>query len=145
MKHIFWCCVVLFLAVSLVAQTTPTKKSKAAQIEAELEQLREDRATDRKQIETLQQEVALLKQEMQRLDSNVQQGQAMALNSRSVGPIGLTANQPQLQVAALHSVVTDPASQSSSSPQDMNLQQQKDTSSDIEHPFAIRRRLQPQH
>lgn len=139
MKHILRCCAVLFVATTLVAQssTTLSGKSKAAQVGAELQQLREDRAADRKEIDTLQQEVALLKQEMQRLDGALQQGQAVALSGHGVEHAGAATTQPQLQMAALHSIAADPASQSGAAPQSMPLQQGKEPSEDLEHPFAL--------
>ncbi len=139
MKHIFGCCAVLFFATTLVAQisTTPTKKSKAAAFEAELQQLRDDRAADRKEIDTLKQEVTLLQRQMQRLNGGLQQGQAVALDGRGLEHSGPATNQPQLQAAALHSVVADTGSQSAGAPQETALAQGKETSEDTEHPLAI--------
>lgn len=140
MKHILICCAVLCLAITSVAQSTTTlsRKSNPAQVETELEQLRQDHALDRQQIEALQQEVTLLKQEMQRIDGALQLGQSVAASGGGVAQQpGRAAGQPQLQMAALHSVVADPVSQSSASPQAMSLQQQKDTATDLEHPLAI--------
>jgi hypothetical protein len=139
MKPILTYCAILCFAVTSAAQsTTVTRKSDPAQVEAELEQLREDRASDRKEIETLQQEVALLQQEMQRINGSLQQGQAVALDGRAVEHSTPALNPPQLQTAALHSVVAEPANQGGATPQAMNLQQQKETTSDLEHPLAIR-------
>ena len=142
MKHILRCYAVLLFAATLVAQTStiPTPSSKAADIEAQLQQLREDRAADRKEIDVLQQEVALLKGEMQRLDGSLRRGQAVALDGRGSAPrTGADAGQPQLQVAALRAVVADPGSQGgSATPQAMSLQQPKAADGDIEHPLAIR-------
>lgn len=139
MKRILTCCTVLLFITTLMAQTrtTPAEKSDGAQFEAELEQLREDRASDRKQIETLQQEVTLLQQQMQRLNGALPPGQAVALDGRGVEDSGPGPKQPQLQMTALHTVVAGPLSQGSSSPQAASLQQQKEPSSDLEHPLAI--------
>jgi hypothetical protein len=139
MKHILTCCTALFFITTLAAQTgtTSAKESVADQVEAELAQLRQDRAADRQQIETLQQEVALLQQQMQRLNGALQQGQVVTLSTHSVEQAGVAVNQPQLQMAALHTAAADPMSPGSASPQGMSLQQQKEPASDLEHPLAI--------
>lgn len=139
MKHILTCCTALFFVTTSAAQTgtTSPKKSVAEQVEAEIVQLRQDRAADRKEIQTLQMEVALLQQQMQRLNSALPQGQAVALDGRGIEHSVPSANQPQLQTAAFHSVVENPASQDTSSPPAMPLQQQKEIPSNVEHPMAI--------
>ena len=63
MKHVLPWWAVLFLAVGSLAQTTtsatPKRKSLASQaIDAELQELKNDRALERQQINALQQEVA---------------------------------------------------------------------------------------
>jgi hypothetical protein len=139
MKHILTCCTVLFLITTIAAQTngTPTDKFNPAQVEAELQRLREDHASDREKIEILQQQVALLQQQMQKLNGGLQPERSVALDGRSIEHAGPTASQPQLQMAVLHNVAADPTSHSSSASQSMTLQQQKETTSDVEHPLAI--------
>jgi hypothetical protein len=139
MKRILTCCAVLCFAILSVAQsnTTLIGKSDRPRVAAELEQLREDRASDRKAIESLQQQVALLQQEIHKIKGALSQGQPVAIDGRGAGPAAAAISQPQVQMATFHSVVADPGSQSSASPQITSLQQQKDTTSDLEHPMAI--------
>jgi hypothetical protein len=139
MKRIFTYCAVLFFATTLVAQTstTATTQYTAAQVAAELEQLKEDRALDRRQIETLQQEVALLKQAMQRLDGAMQPGQAVALDGHGTAQPAAAGTTPQLQTAALRNIVANQGGQNApAAPQEMTLQQQKPMD-DPEHPLAL--------
>jgi hypothetical protein len=138
MKRILTCCAVLCFAILSVAQsnTTLIEKSDPPQVAAELEQLREDRASDRKAIESLQQQVALLQQEIQEIKGALSQGQPVAIDGRGTRP-GAAVSQPQVQMATFHDVVADPGSQSSAGAQTMSLQQQKDTTSELEHPLAI--------
>ena len=111
MKVLRWWVVVL-LTATLWAQTTtsatPKKKSTTAQIEAELQALQDARASDRQQIQVLQQEVALLKQEMEKRDATLQQVQATATDARGkADQVATEASQDQQTFTALRTDVTD--------------------------------------
>jgi cell division protein FtsB len=70
MKRVLSCFLaMLFAAISMAQVTTSTAKKKISPtrtVEAELQELKDDRAQDRREIEVLQQEVQLLKEEMQK-------------------------------------------------------------------------------
>ena len=111
MKVLRWWVVVL-LTATLWAQTTtsatPKKKSTTAQIEAELQALQDARASDRQQIQVLQQEVALLKQEMEKRDATLQQVQATATDARGkADQVATEASQDQQTFTALRTDVAD--------------------------------------
>jgi hypothetical protein len=84
------------------------KKTTTAQLEAQLQELREDRAADRKLIEVLQREIVLLKQEMQKQDATLQQIQSVATDasSKATAAVGQT-QQEQESVTALKTDVVD--------------------------------------
>ena len=142
MKHVLRCWVVLLLAVGSIAQTTksPTPKSMAAggaRIEAELQELRDDRTVDRQQIQTLQQEVALLKEQMRKRDEALQQTQAAALDAKGkADQVASQATQQQQTVADLRTDVTDLKQNATNTA--VSLQEtQKNVLGSVESPIAL--------
>jgi hypothetical protein len=113
MNCVFRWWLVLLLTASSVAQTAisaaPRTKAPTSQVvAAELQELRDDRALERKQIEALQQEVSALKDEMRKRDEALKQAQASALAAQSNADRAASqAGQQQQTVADLRSDVTD--------------------------------------
>ncbi len=141
MKHVLrWCVVLLITAIS-VAQTTtsatPRKMPSAQAVADELQQLKDDRALERKQIEALQQEVTLLKDEMRKRDAALEQAQAAALAAQGkADQVASQSSQQQQTVADLSTDVKDlklNATNSALSLQDT----QKSIMGSLESPTAV--------
>lgn len=142
MKHVpRWWIVVFFTACSLAQTTTsatPRKKATSSQaVQAELEELKEDRASDRKQIEILQQEVALLKEAMKKRDASLDQAQAAASEARGkADQLASQATQEQQTVSDLRNEVIDLKQNATN--EALSLQEtQKSLISGLESPMAL--------
>jgi hypothetical protein len=141
MKQILSWCAVLLLAASSMAQTMASaakKKPVTAQaVETELQELRIDRAEDRKQIDLLQQEVNLLKEEMKKRDATVDQLQAVLSDQKGkVDQAASQAGQQQQTVADLKTDVADLKQNATN--QALSLQEtQKNLMSTVESPLAL--------
>ncbi len=113
MKYVLRLWVVLFLVASLVAQTATTathkkKSTPAPAVEAELQESRDARAAQQKQIDLLLQEVKLLKDEMQKRNAALEQAQAAASAAQGKADQAASqASQQQQTVADLRTDVTD--------------------------------------
>jgi hypothetical protein len=142
MKQILRWWVVLLFTAGCMAQTmtsaAPKKKPVTAQaVETELQELRISRAEDRKQIDLLQQEVNLLKDEMKKRDAALDQVQAMLSDQKGkVDQVASQAGQNQQTVADLKTDVTDLKQNATN--QALSLQEtQKNLLSSVESPLAL--------
>src|SRR5215469_16609657 len=141
MKHVLSYFLIMLLAIVSAAQvTTSTAKKKISpkpRVEAELQQLKDDRAQDRREIEVLQQEVQLLKAEMQKRDAALQQTQAVAVEAKGkTDQLASEADQQQQTVAGLRTDITDLKQNSTN--QALTLQEtQKNTLASLESPMAL--------
>ena len=145
MKHVFkWWAVLLLTGSSLAQTTTSTSSSKktpaltASAVAAELQELRDSRAEERRQIEALQEEVRLLKEEMKNRDSALQQAQAGATDARGkVDQVASQAAQQQQTISELRSDVTD-LKQNATSVSSSLQETQKTVQSSLDNPLALR-------
>ena len=142
MKHVLKWWVVLLLAASSMAQTTtsvaPKKKLPTSlAVAAELQELKDDRAQEKKQIEVLEREVSMLKEEMQKRDEALKQAQAEALVARTKAEQAASqASQQQQTASDLRSDVNDLKQNASNVV--LSLQDtQKNLFSGIESPMAL--------
>jgi len=142
MKHLLkWSLVLLWTAIS-VAQTTtsatPKKKPSTAEMVAtELHELREARAEEQKQIQALQQEVTMLKDQMQKRETALEQAQAaVAAAQGRADQAASQAGQQQQSVADLRSDVNDLKQNATNAA--LSLQEtQKNIMGAVESPGAI--------
>ena len=141
MKYILRWCVVLFLAAASVAQTATTathkkKATPAAAIEAELQESREARAAQQKQIDVLLREVNLLKDEMQKRNAALEQAQAAASAAQSKADQAASqASQEQQTVSALRTDVTDLKQNATN--EALSLQETQKSVTGLESPMAL--------
>ena len=141
MKHVLsYFLIMLFAIVSAAQVTRSTAKKKILPkqgVEAELQQLKDDRAQDRRQIEVLQQEVQLLKEEMQKRDAALQQTQAVAVEAKGkTDQLASQTDQQQQTVAGLRTDITDLKQNATN--EALSLQEtQKNTLSSLENPLAL--------
>jgi len=133
---------ILVLTTGSICQTansTTTKKkgSTSQMVAAELQELREDRALERQQIEALRQEVSNLKDEMRKRDEALKQAQAEAQQARGAADQATTqAAQQQQTVADLKTDVSDLKQNASTTA--LSLQEtQKNLLGSVESPAAI--------
>lgn len=142
MKRVPMFTIVVFLAAGAMAQVSgPTGSKKPVSttqaLEAEMQQLRDDRMQDRKQIELLQEEVRLLKEEMQKRDATLQQVQTAVTDTKGrEDQAASQATQQQQSVAQLRSDVADLKQDATN--QALSLQQtQKTALGSVESPMAL--------
>src|SRR5208337_3470292 len=87
---------------------TPRKMPSAQAVADELQQLKDDRALERKQIEALQQEVTMLKDEMRKRDAALEQAQAATVAAQGkADQVASQSSQQQQTVADLSTDVKD--------------------------------------
>lgn len=142
MKQVLrWWFVVFLSGISVAQVANPaSSRKKASSVEtvaAELQMLKDDRAQDRKQIDILQQEVALLKDEMRKRDATMEQLQAAALEAKNkADQVASSAGQEHQTVSDLRADVSDLKLNASSTV--LGLQEtQKNLASGSESPLAI--------
>ena len=142
MKYILRSWVVLFLIAVSVAQTSttaaPKKRATAVpELAAELKEFRDVLAAQQKQIEALQQDNRLLKDEMRNRDTALEQ--AVAAVTAAQGKVDLAASQATQQdqtVAALRTDVTDLKQNQGNVA--LSLQEtQKNIEAKLENPVAL--------
>ena len=113
MKYVLRWWVVLLLVTISVAQTATTathkkKASPAPAVEAELQESRDARAAQQKQIDMLMHELKLLKDEMQERDTVLQQAKAAASAAQGkADQVATQAGQEQQTVAEMRTDITD--------------------------------------
>ena len=113
MKYILRSWVVLFLIAVSAAQTstTATPKKRAtgvAELAAELKEFRDVLTAQQKQIEALQQDNRLLKDEMRKRDAALEQAQAAVTTAQGKAELAASqATQQERTVAALRTDITD--------------------------------------
>jgi hypothetical protein len=142
MKHVLRWWLVVFLSGISVAQVansaSPRKRTSSAEtLAAQIQALKDDRAQDRKQIDLLQQEVTLLKEEMRKRDTSLDQAQAAAVEAKTkADQVASQAGQEQQTVSDLRTDVSDLKLNAGSAA--LSLQDtQKSLISSVESPMAI--------
>jgi hypothetical protein len=141
MKHVLRYYVVLLLTAIAVAQTatsgTSRKPSSSQAVADELQQLKEDRAQERRQIEALEQEVKMLKDAMQKRDAAFQQTQAAVVAAQGKADQSASqASQEEKTVADLRTDVNDLKQNASNAA--LSLQEtQKNVQAMVESPLAV--------
>jgi hypothetical protein len=142
MKQVLRWWLVLLLTASSVAQTatstTPRKKAAApSAVAAQLQELKDDRAAEQKQIQALQQQVTMLMDEMRKRDAALEQAQTAAAEMRGkVDQATAQATQQQQTVSELRTDVTDLKQNASSVA--LSLQEtQKNVLGSLESPLAV--------
>jgi hypothetical protein len=142
MKRVLRWWLLLLLTACSVAQTAtsaPAKKrpSSSQAVQSELQALKDDRAQDRKQIDTLQQQVNMLLTEMKKRDAALEQAQAAAIAAQTKADQAATqSTQDEQTVANLGKDVTD--LKQNATDQAVNLQEtQKNFLNSIESPLAV--------
>ena len=143
MKYILRSWVVLFLVAVSVAQTStpgsPKKRATGvAELAAELKEFRDVLSAQQKQIEALQQDNRLLKDEMRKRDAALEQAQAAVTTAQGKAELAASqATQQEQTVAALRSDVTDLKQNASNVA--LSLQEtQKNVEAKLENPSTLR-------
>ena len=142
MKHVLRWCVVLFLAASAVAQTTTTatarkKAALAPAVSEALQEFRDALAAQQKQIQALQQDNQMLKDEMKKRDVALAQAQAVATQLQAKTDQAATqVSQQQQTVSELRTDVTDLKQNATNGA--LSLQEtQKSLMASVESPAAL--------
>ncbi|MGH9530352.1 MAG: hypothetical protein ACRD2S_10595 [Terriglobales bacterium] len=147
MKPVLTWCVIVLLATSLFAQTSPTvtagrKKAAAARPPAvtsqDIQSLRDALAAQQLQIEQLRQELARRDQDIQQSQQQAQQAQTAAAEAATkADQAAATASQQQQAVGAIQTDVSD--LKQSSATEAMSLKEtQKSVRNAMESPLALR-------
>jgi hypothetical protein len=143
MKHVLRWWLVLSLASISVAQTTtsaaPKKKSVLSPaVASALQEFRDTLAAQQRQIEALQQDNKLLKDEMLKRDVALEQARAAVTAAQGMADQAVSqASQQQQTVAALTTDVTDLKQNATS--EALSLQEtQKNIEARVENPVALR-------
>ncbi|HUA14024.1 MAG TPA: hypothetical protein VMG31_01905 [Verrucomicrobiae bacterium] len=142
MKRVFRWWVMVLLSAASVAQVTtsaaPKKRVSTTQaVAAELQELRDDRAEERKEIQALQQEVTMLRDEMRKRDAALEQVQSAAVEAKGKADQAASqAAEQQQTVSNLRTDVTDLQQNATNSA--LSLQDtQKDIINRVESPMAV--------
>jgi len=140
MKSVLRWCVVFALAVTAMAQTTPsTPRKKAAAVTAkDVQELKDAIAAQQRQIEQLKQQMVQRDAALQQAQQQMQQAQTAAADAQAKAEAATSqASQQQQQVSTLSSDVTDLKQNATNAA--LSLQEtQKNIQSSLESPLAIR-------
>src|SRR5579872_5851778 len=142
MKSVLRWCVVLFLTISVIAQTTPSTPKKKATRSAvsaqDVQELKDAVAAQQRQIEQLKQQMAQRDAALQQAQQQMQQAQTAAAEAQSKADQAASqASQQQQTVSSLTNDVTDLKQNATNAA--LSLQEtQKNIQSSLESPLAIR-------
>src|SRR5579872_682975 len=141
MKSVLRWCVVLFLTISVIAQTTPSTPKKKATRSAvsaqDVQELKDAVAAQQRQIEQLKQQMAQRDAALQQAQQQMQQAQTAAAEAQSKADQAASqASQQQQTVSSLTNDVTDLKQNATNAA--LSLQEtQKNIQSSLENPLAI--------